>query len=518
MLTRMPFHPLLLGIYPLLALLVSNISEIDIAKGTRSVWITLGLILLVWLVLLLVFRNWGKAALGASLVLLVFFAQAHVQPYYWVVVLLAAALFVWLFFWQDERVASVNVALNVAGIVLVALAIYQLSTFERAPDETAAPLSTPPVNVEATIVDEVVSKPDVYLFILDAYPRADFLAQEFGYDNQPFVDALEAMGLYVGQCSQSNYLNTRLTLSSMYNMQYVDELTAEMEPPAERLEDLDPFIQSNTVRATFEELGYDILAFEMGNVWAEWRDADQFIFLNDQEYLDFYSALVSDQLLGTGVGELLFGLDMNDFEWFLVQTTALKYLFDTIDTQSAATLDEDFVQMMLKYQLVRFVFDEIRNVPDIPGPKFTLIHILLPHHPYPFTADGGLLLSYEDEDQAFVDQIAYLNSQMVPTIEHLMATSEQEPIIIVMGDHGVAPPGSGGGSSDILNVYNLPDGGEDLLYPTISPINTFRLIFSHYFGLDVDLLDDRSFVSGQSTPLDFIEVENSRSDCNIRFP
>ena len=45
----------------------------------------------------------------------------------------------------------------------------------------------------------------------------------------------------------------------------------------------------------------------------------------------------------------------------------------------------------------------------------------------------------------------------------------------------------------ILNAYHLPDGGDQLLYDTITPVNTFRLILNHYLNGDYDLLEDISW-------------------------
>ena len=45
----------------------------------------------------------------------------------------------------------------------------------------------------------------------------------------------------------------------------------------------------------------------------------------------------------------------------------------------------------------------------------------------------------------------------------------------------------------IMNAWYVP-GGEDLgLYPTMTSINTFPLLFSRYFGLDYALLPDRVY-------------------------
>ena len=46
----------------------------------------------------------------------------------------------------------------------------------------------------------------------------------------------------------------------------------------------------------------------------------------------------------------------------------------------------------------------------------------------------------------------------------------------------------------ILNAYHLPGDGIEALYPNISPVNTFRVIFNEYFGFNLPLLEDQSYV------------------------
>ena len=59
----------------------------------------------------------------------------------------------------------------------------------------------------------------------------------------------------------------------------------------------------------------------------------------------------------------------------------------------------------------------------------------------------------------------------------------------------------------ILNAYYLP-GHSDIAYPTISPVNTFRLIFNTYFGTDYELLPDTSYYSPVPNIYDFEEFPN----------
>jgi hypothetical protein len=59
----------------------------------------------------------------------------------------------------------------------------------------------------------------------------------------------------------------------------------------------------------------------------------------------------------------------------------------------------------------------------------------------------------------------------------------------------------------ILNAYYLPDVGSDSIYLTLTPVNTFRLILNQYFGGNLELLPDASYVlTTQNGELDFFEA------------
>jgi hypothetical protein len=52
----------------------------------------------------------------------------------------------------------------------------------------------------------------------------------------------------------------------------------------------------------------------------------------------------------------------------------------------------------------------------------------------------------------------------------------------------------------------LPDGGESDLYPSITPVNTFRLIFNEYLGTHLNLLPDRNYALNDGLPYDFVDI------------
>ena len=90
---------------------------------------------------------------------------------------------------------------------------------------------------------------------------------------------------------------------------------------------------------------------------------------------------------------------------------------------------------------------------------------------------------------------------MLGAVEGILRQSAEPPIIIIAGDHGsgVLTDHHSLEATDIkerfsiLNAYYLPDDGEQDLYPSITPVNTFRVIFNRYFGTDLPLLPDASF-------------------------
>ena len=58
------------------------------------------------------------------------------------------------------------------------------------------------------------SGPDIYLILLDGYPRADVLEYAFDIDNSGFVEGLEERGFHVAEESHSDYIWTHVSVPS----------------------------------------------------------------------------------------------------------------------------------------------------------------------------------------------------------------------------------------------------------------------------------------------------------------
>jgi hypothetical protein len=84
----------------------------------------------------------------------------------------------------------------------------------------------------------------------------------------------------------------------------------------------------------------------------------------------------------------------------------------------------------------------------------------------------------------------------------ILSRSDIEPIIIVQGDHGTRssnidldkagePPFFERGG--ILNAIYLPADCRSSLYPTMTPVNTFRLVFNECLGTQFQMEEDTTF-------------------------
>ena len=74
-LTRLPLHPIFFTIYPILALLATNIVEVEITIVIRPLFISLASTVIVLLIVRSFLKEWLKAALVTTLLLILFWPK-----------------------------------------------------------------------------------------------------------------------------------------------------------------------------------------------------------------------------------------------------------------------------------------------------------------------------------------------------------------------------------------------------------------------------------------------------------
>ncbi len=130
-------------------------------------------------------------------------------------------------------------------------------------------------------------------------------------------------------------------------------------------------------------------------------------------------------------------------------------------------------------------------------PKFVYAHLMMPHPPYLFDRDGHRIkrgMGIDDDHKEFyLGQLIYENTLLTNAIASILKNSATPPVIILQGDHGYRSlPGAQQveEASTILNAMYLPGFNVDSIPPGVTPVNTFRLVFNHYFGEHYSRLPD----------------------------
>lgn len=342
------------------------------------------------------------------------------------------------------------------------------------------------------------SGPDIYLVLLDGYPRADTLARRFGYDNSAFLAALEQRGFEVAAGSHSNYTRTLLTLTSLFHISLltdIDDLravlaeTVPVQPTARRV------LNHNPVIAMLRSLGYVTISGAPPYEDAALRQTDLFWevpYLNDLEYQLLASTFVLD---------------------------AIHFLLPTELADERRGQIEQPLQRMVEVA-------EDRTL----GPRFDFVHVLAPHTPFVYGADGEPLkltrfrtttntaeaygLTREQYTALLAGQVTYLNARVLRAVDDVLRASEEPPIIILFADHGprrrvlTAETASREDLREAFaTLFAAYTPGHSEVFPAdVTPARLMTYLLNAYFGTDLPLAGDGAFLSPGAKQFPLVEV------------
>lgn len=498
------FHPFLFAIFPVLFLFAENIDEVPATDLFLPMLVVIVGTLVLLLLLRLITKNYNKIAIIASSFLVLFFSYGHIRDliYSWwpgrvninlLLVFLWVVLFTTIAFLvikSRRDFIITNKVLNVVAITLVAISlinigIYEVKTFSLAPETTEVPETAgeSPTSVD---LEDSSNLPDIYYIIFDEYARQDTLEEFWDYDNSEFIDYLTSKGFYVASKSRSNYSWTCLSLPSSLNMEYFDYLSDKMRSQG-RMAFME-MVMNNEAGRFLKSKGYRCIIIPGGG----------------------YASLESEYADEVVKYDVAFGIRISNFAYSLLRTTLL------------APFEAHFYNY--KAHKVLYLFEVLTDMPSVEGPKFVFAHIICPHPEYVFNRDGSIVKkniwasqrrNQEEiclqEHQAYLEQLIFVSKEIETLIDELLSKSEVPPVIILQSDTGpgrqIDQPGRKLTEEafmrervEILNAYYFPDEAYDLLYESITPVNSFRVVFNHYFNTDYELLKDESYYGG----LDFV--------------
>ena len=510
---RLPLYPFLFIFYIVLTPLADNIDQLDPSLALRP----MALLLLVGVVLLVffyaIFRDWQYAGYLLFLISVFFFAFGYLsrflqnqlslfdktlneQAFLGIsagVLLLLGIKAVWARLGGHTWLTPY---LNLVMALGLLFPVYKLvAGFVREP---LPPRGTARI-VQASggeLVLDCSNTPDIYYIILDGYGRADALIDLYGFDNRPFLETLERKGFFVADESHTNYTQTIFSIPSSLNFSLI-------EPPGAGVSGQRYFsdlMRDNKIMSTLKGCGYRTVAIESG------------YYFTDHPVVDLYLRPV---------------IGLNEFESLLLADSPLDVMAEELNLEPPEHSYAGHRRRVL------YSFEKLESLPRMDGPKIVFAHIISPHPPFVFDSSGqpirpdyAYYIGDGDDFQGSLDeylagypeQAEFVNQQLGRVIDALLANSSTPPVIILQGDHG---PGSRlvWGAPDrtclwertpILNAYYLPGDGARWLYPSISPVNSFRVVLNAYFDARLPFLPDNTYFTSHRLERQAINITKER--------
>jgi hypothetical protein len=302
------------------------------------------------------------------------------------------------------------------------------------------------------------SSPDVFMFLLDGYPRSDTLAA-WGYDNTWFEAELRRRGFTVSAESHSEYTKTDIVLATTFQMRQLDNVPELRHLSTDRVE------YRRQIRSALDS-------------------APALDFLRDHGYVTYSAGHPSDYMT-LKTDHYFDGGTINDFELQALNRTMLARV-------ALPSVLESRREQVLE------ALDAAEQVAQDPRTTFLFAHLMNPHPPFIFDRDGDLppiscsacafRIHIEESGMtanefrgALTDQVDYLNHLVLDTLDATLAASP-DAIVVVFSDHGSrarqVPNPEWNRSFFAARMTHYPNP-----FPSdVRPVAIFPRLFSALFG------------------------------------
>jgi len=514
-------HPILFSLYIVLALIANNLGEVHFGQALRSLVV---LPVATCALALLLRQAVGSAHAAASIASLILLGTwlhggartiaqrflthrfgGDVFPYLLFVELVVVSTATALILRYGRETPRLTRTLNFMAAGLLVFPLLQITLRVARGDN---PIRSSAQGAEslgpAVVLQPRTSAPrDIYYILVDGYAGADVLQTFYGLDNSAFLDKLRSMGFFVAAQSRTNYLSTKLVLPSVLNFEFLDDLVDQVGRQSKDVRPLVASLQRNRVVSALRAAGYRIVDISSGVDYVALADSDESIVRHGS------------------------WTRLNEFESVLLEMTPVPELLEHMSTNTS--------EAAAHRRRVEYAIEALASQGTRPGPKFVFAHIFSPHDPFVFGRQSEerplrLLLfndystqQYQMLIRAYRDQVVYLNGLLLRALNRVLTESPNAPIVILQGDHGLrlylkrfVRSTCLVESVSILNAFHLPGERPSAIGDSISPVNTFRVIFDSYFGTDLGLLEDRVYFSHRYGIYDFIDVTKTAGTCHTR--
>lgn len=513
-----PWHSLFFAMFPPIFLYSQNIEMVLFADVVKPLLMVLGVALVLIITLRFVFKSWIKAGVLTSLLMLlllsfgVYYAYCSTWeiPFYpknirwdhnfykWSGLCLTL-LVGWRLYKAKGKLLKLNSLLNFVSILLVGFSVFGIVQFKQNQRKTENQELVDSAKDSSAAIQKV--RPTIYYLVMDAYTRNDVLKEYFNFDNSEFTDYLKGKGFYVADKAISNYGQTVLSLPSALNMEYLDSIISVLGEKSESRWPMAKVLNNNRVLNTLKAQGYKSIAFD--------ASIFEVVYLKDAD--------IFHETPGTK-----FSLYQNE----LINMSIIRAFNRRKKIVTASP--EDFHR-----KKILEAFRVMETIPEKKQPYYVHGHVLAPHQPFLFDKDGNPNDAGYDytiwrpfkqtSDNSkykkdYIGQLQFVNKKLTHLIDKILAESKNPPIIIIQGDHGSCSElknHKGFEDNDfkerfsILNAYYFPDQDYSMLYDSISPINSFKVVMNKYFDGEYEMDEDKALFSDWEHPYELFDVTDS---------
>ena len=496
-------HPVLFAIIPIITIVSLNLDEIFIENSALLFLVIVPSVLVLWYVLNLLIKDKMKSGLIISLGLVLFFSYGHflnvlrdvviedlvigrhryLAPSFGIIFVIG----VYSILKTKKNFSDFTTIANVIAIIILLVSVSNVFVYalENNNNDYSTVLNNRFNYDDGLPASALDYTPNVYYIILDEYTSSKVLKDIFDFDNQDFISQLNARGFHVTENSHSNYASTFLSLTSSLNMEYVNYFTDAVGVDSSDRKISYLLYSNNNVMNIFKSFNYTLV--------------------HTHPFPDYI------KLPGLEICNNI--PSYNQFQILFLRSTILYPIMIILDYSHT---DRALCQ-----------FSELSTLHNsTTAPFFAYVHILLPHSPYVFGPAGEIkeIQRYDTKTTqkhklGYIDQVQFVNKKIIETIDKILLESRFPPIIILQGDHGTTTllnkysdnwdnqnNKSMTERMSILNAYYLPDQNTELIYDSITPVNSFRLILNAYFNTNYELLEDRNYFSDYNRPYNFTDV------------
>ncbi|MBQ2644777.1 sulfatase-like hydrolase/transferase, partial [bacterium] len=426
------FYLLILNLYPILSLYLTNINELYFYS---FISFTTKASLYVIIAYTCLFKLLKKDKLFISLIVFMiyfyisglFYASLSkyvtVNPLLYVQILSIIAIYIiYLVINSKTDYTQMIKSIKIMSLLLIVLTV--ISHLSGICSSVKLALNNKNSKIESTPNDAIEktdkTKPDIWFIILDAYINSNIAKNNMNFDNTDFVNALKEKGYYFVDKSMANYGHTLYSVPSMLNCDYLNNLGLVKEE-------------------TMETLGAKVISL--------YKKSKFIKTIYDGNYKIYYVNMFPKELIADSfdVPSEMYSFNetknkkTDTFKIFVMEQSILFYKSN----------DSYGVQDRLK---TLQSFEALNKISEIKEsrPKFVFSHIKCPHYPYVFNKNGEMPNRYEmrtdktanstvyPNNKSYFEQILYLN-KIVLDLSNNILKNNPNSVIILISDHGQMP-------------------------------------------------------------------------------